>query len=217
MVVSSGGNVGVDLAEDDGSQGPIFFLSYAHAPAADTVIQFFAQVSVHVHELLGLSAGEDAGYMDDSIEDGAYWSDELMTAIGTCPVFVPLISPRYLRSAWCAREFHAFRRRTVHTIPQGRNTSPVLPVRWAETPQDDIPDVIRNLQSFRPTGPERPELRRRYRTEGMYGLSVGGDESYGLLVWRIAQQIARIHQTHRVEPAIVRDPTTLPSSFRGDR
>lgn len=215
--MGSGGNVGVDLAEDDGSKGPIFFLSYAHTQAVDTVVQFFELLSQHVQELVGLGTGDAAGYMDDSMDDGSYWSHELMSAIGTCPVFVPLISPRYLRSAWCAREWHAFQRRTVHTIPPGGNTSPVLPVRWADTPMDDIPEVIKKLQFFRPTGSERPELRRRYHSEGMYGLSVGGDESYKLLVWRIAQQINRIYRTHRVETDIVRDHTTLPSSFRGDR
>jgi TIR domain len=177
--------VGVDeAASDDEPQGPIFFLSYAHGPRPhqELVESFFTQLSDHVQQLFGLSA-DLVGFMDQSsLRGGERWSDSLVTAVGTCRVFVPLISRGYVRSEWCAREWHAFHRRTAHTVPPGRNTTPVLPVLWSALARNHMPRAIGDLQLFLPAEREPPDLREQYRHDGLYGFGVTRHDSYATLV-----------------------------------
>jgi hypothetical protein len=213
------GIVGVTQAVDDEDpqQDPIFFLSYAHGPRLDLVQKFYATLSEHIQQLFGLSA-DLVGFMDTtSLQAGARWTPTLMTALGTCHVFVPLISLAYVRSEWCAREWHAFHRRAVHTAKPGLDTTPVLPVLWSTLPRAETPQAISSLQLFLPDPQEPGDLRRQYRRNGMYGLGVTQhDHRFDTLVWLIAQEIWRIDAEHRVEPGIVRNPLRLPSSLWGD-
>jgi len=203
-------------ANDDEPQGPVFFLSHAHGSNPELVENFFKLLCGHVQELFGLSA-DLVGFMDrSSLKGGERWSDSLLTALGTCRVFVPLVSPGYVRSQWCAREWHAFHRRAVHTVPPGRSTTPVLPVLWSPLATARMPTAIRELQLFLPDEREPPDLREQYRRDGLYGFSVIRHDSYATLVWRIAQEIWQMEAQHRVEPGIVTDYTRLPSSFWGD-
>jgi hypothetical protein len=201
---------------DDEPEGPVFFLSYAHGPNPELVDDFFRELCGHVQQLLGLSA-DLVGFMDDvSLRGGERWSDSLLTAVGTCRVFVPLISQAYVRSEWCAREWHAFHRRTVHRLSTGRTTTPVLPVLWSPLGTRRLPRTIRDLQFFLPTGRETSVLREELACDGLYGFGVTGHQSYPTVVWRIAQEIWRIDAEHRVEPGIVADYRRLPSSFWDD-
>lgn len=202
--------------DNDEPQDPIFFLSYAHGPRPDLVKSFFEALSGHVQQLFGLSA-DLVGFMDDSsLQPGERWSDSLVTALGTCSVFVPLISPAYVRSKWCAREWHAFHRRSMRTVRPGRSTTPVLPLLWSALPEEHQPPVIRKLQLFLPAEREPADLAKQYRRDGLYGFGVTQHDSYDTLVWRIAQEIWRIDAEHRIEPGIVTDPGRLPSSLWDD-
>lgn len=202
--------------DDDEPQELIFFLSYAHGPRPELVQQFYETLSEHVQQLFGLSA-DPVGFKDDAtLSSGERWTDSLMTALGTCHVFVPLISLAYVRSKWCAREWHAFHRRTVRTAHPGRNTTPVLPVLWSALPDARTPRAIGSLQLFLPDVRDPADLREQYQRNGMYGLGVTQYDHFESLVWQIAQEIWRIDVEHHVEPGIVTDPFRLPSSLWGD-
>jgi hypothetical protein len=180
------------------------------------VLRFYKELSSHVQQLFGLSA-DLVGFMDDvSLDPGERWSDSLVTALGTCRVFVPLLSAAYVNSAWCAREWHAFHRRTVHTVEPGAKTIPVLPVLWSALTEARTPRAIRDLQWFLPAEREPEDLREQFKLDGLYGFGIRRHHSYETIVWRIAQQICRIEAAHRIEPGIVTDYTKLPSSFWDD-
>jgi TIR domain len=102
----------------------IFFLSYAQArhirtsqagtyDANQSVVRFFDDLSMHVDQLVGSPTGVDPGFMDRSMQGGTRWASEVLAAAGTCHVFIPLLSPGYVESTWCAREWDAFSRRNV--------------------------------------------------------------------------------------------------------
>src|SRR5215472_7793444 len=104
-------------------KAPLFFLSYARSAAAEAQMiprernrfffRFFDDLSENVAELVSRPPGSDPGYMDRSISGGVHWRSELLEAIGTCQVFVALLSVRYFGSHWCSREWYAFSQRTV--------------------------------------------------------------------------------------------------------
>lgn len=198
-------------------RAPVFFLSYARArhrpgePPRDTnqkVFQLYVDLSDHVSELLGLPAGSTAGFLDRVLDGGQVWADDLAFAAGNCQVFIPLVSPQYLRSVWCAREWNAFVRRRQVRRPDARASpgeQPVIPVNWSVLGRRrDLPAAIRRRQVFSPTGLP-PDIAPQYQQEGIYGLlSLGrnGKDAYDAVVWRLAQRVVRAVDTHWVEPYV---------------
>jgi len=207
---------------------PVFFLSYARRHPRlpepprelnNEALQFYVELSKHVYELLGLPAGCDAGFMDGEVDGGQKWSLELAHAIGHCQVFVPLISPHYLTSEWCAREWHAFTRRPVRARPSAKPSpgdTPVIPVLWSYVETDRLPLAIRQVQLFTPARLPQRDIAALYRAEGLYGLlNLGevGKQAYEAVVWRLAQRIALAFGTHDVEPGEIDDFENLRSWF----
>src|SRR3954466_15961762 len=91
---------------------PLFFLSYARSrlrpdDGSDPdrfAAKFFADLSDNVAHLTGAAL---PGFMDRHTAAGTPWSDRLSEALGTCRVFVALLSPSYFTSEWCGREWAA--------------------------------------------------------------------------------------------------------------
>ena len=202
-------------AVDPGS--PLFFLSYAHSQVSTRNMgearernwrftQFFRDLSENLAELVSRPTGSDPGYMDlgymdQSISDGERWSPELQKAIGTCQVFVALLSPVYFGRPFCGLEWHAFSQRRVlsYTPAETITQTAILPVIWAPVRDQDVPAVVRAVQWFYPR--DMPTGTLRYESDGVVGLLQLDDVGYKSVVWRLAQRIAEIHYSHRVEPS----------------
>jgi hypothetical protein len=196
-------------------RAPLFFLSYAHSAHGRGQItlrepnrfffQFFDDLSENVGELVSRPPGSDPGFIDKSMSGGVHWRSELIEAIGTCQVFVALLSVRYFRSPWCSREWYAFSQRQVVNLagtPADRHAV-IVPVLWAPIPDDRFPVVVSNLQIFAPIGLPDPGIAAQYLREGVVGLmQMGQQVAYQAVVWRLAQHIARLHYSHRVEPRV---------------
>jgi hypothetical protein len=206
---------------------PLFFLSYAHAvegyqangPRQEPnrrVVTFFDDLSENVAELVSRPAGLDPGYMDRSMHGGVRWTSELLRAIGTCQIFVALLSAPYFDSVWCSKEWFAFSQRLV-----GRQSgdgpdhqTAIIPVIWAPLPQDRIPAVVNSVQRFSPSGLVNAEIIAQYEENGVVGLlRMQQESSYQTVVWRLAQRIAKINYSHRVEPRLL-DESDLCDVFR---
>jgi hypothetical protein len=194
-------------------RSPLFFLSYAHSLVIHRArgqnrgrnrrfIKFFEDLSENVAELVSRPAGSDPGYLDQSITAGRRWTPDLLNAIGTCQVFVALLSPIYIDSDWCGLEWHGFSRRRVISYTEGEisNETAIIPVIWAPVREPDVPKIIRDVQWFYP--PDMPETDKAagYESDGVVGLLQMDDTAYQTVVWRLAQRIADIHYHHRVEP-----------------
>lgn len=208
---------------------PVFFLSYPQdvvnrlptvlpSEADRHVRQFFEDLSAHVGELLGSAVGEYPGFMEHTALSGESWGPDVLAAAGTCHVFVPLISRRYLASAWCAKEWDAFTRRSVTRRPVGSQSdwTAILPITWSPTRDDELPSAIKRLRFFSPVPRTRQHVDDQYQKNGVQGLLMQDEDSYRTLVWRLARRVVDTYYSYQVAPRIPADSSELSESFRGD-
>ncbi|WP_433332318.1 TIR-like protein FxsC [Spirillospora sp. CA-294931] len=195
---------------------PLFFLSYAHPTSSGgqrglaAVTEFFTELSMLVADRAGLRAGEIPGFMDSSIEAGRQWNRELRRAVGTCKVFVALLSPNYFTSEWCGREWCAFARRRV-TGAVGSDTA-IVPVVWTPFMEDQMPSLVKDPQHFMPQDPVRVQVAESYVEYGLNGMHYSGDSNYQTVLWKLAGCIAKIAYDCEVEPLIL-ESTELYNGF----
>lgn len=194
-------------------RSPLFFLSYAHSQLFKRNMgearernwrftQFFRDLSEDLAELVSRPTGSDPGYMDRSISESERWTSELLKAIGICQIFVALLSPVYFGSSWCGLEWHAFSRRRVlsYTQEETSNQTAIVPVIWAPVRDQDVPAVAKEVQWFYPRDVPTANIALQYESDGVVGLLQRDDVAYKWVVWQLAQRIAEIHYSHRVEP-----------------
>ncbi|MFM9448708.1 TIR-like protein FxsC [Streptomyces acidiscabies] len=205
------------LAPGQSSAQPYFFLSYAPVPrsASDAgepdlwVHRLFRDLSSHILNMTAVRA-DSAGFMDRSLTAGRIWNDELAYALGTCRVFVPLLSPRYVTSEWCGREWWAFAQRTATARhKQYAPALPIVPILWTPVEERTLPRVVSEVQHL---SHEQPE---RYRHFGMYGLMKLGTfrSDYNKVVLQIARHIIERAENTYLDPGVHTDFTSLPSAF----
>jgi|SRR5689334_11353924 len=196
---------------------PLFFLSYARSgrgAGSDPfneldmqVVKFFQDLSMHVGGLTVRRPGSDPGFMDLSMDPGSEWRGELLEAVGTCKVFVALLSPSYTASEWCAKEWDAFSRRKVTGgEPGGRYRTGIIPVVWSPYPINMFPQVIRRKQWFSPEGLPGMDLMAEYQEYGISGLMwLRREDAYRGVIVRLAQHIARFYHSYEVRPQVLRE------------
>jgi FxsC-like protein len=165
-----GGN---ELAIPSRDHRPYFFLSYARTPKRDPsdrsdpdrwVFKLYKDLCEEILNMTDAQSGE-AGFMDRENKLGAEWSPELMAALKSCRVFVPLYSRRYFESDNCGREWSAFAQREVmHRAEGGEAVDAIVPALWHRMDQDMIPEVAQSFQY------SHAELGARYSAEGFYGI-----------------------------------------------
>lgn len=190
-------------------RAPLFFLSYAHAGRGQQglLVRFFDDLSENVAQLVSRPAGADPGYMDKSMGGGNRWAGELLRAIGSCRVFVALLSASYFESKWCGMEWFAFSQRTVVKYAGNgpEQQSAIIPVVWAAPlPPDQTPAVVADIQRFSPGAAPNMDISRAYEAEGVFGLLKTQVGLYDAVVWRLAQRISDIYYGYQVEPRLLR-------------
>ena len=194
-----------------------FFLSYARGDDDVSVQRFFHDLSAEVRAHAGLAAGEEVGFFDvHSLEVGATWSPRLVEALSRCQSFIALVSPRYLLSEPCGREWTIFAERVRrYERDVGASPSALLPLLWLPPPQ--LPDAVAELQYHNDILPEaytRTGLRQLMRLQR-------NQDSYYDLIVELARQIVQTAHAHDVpgaEPGI--DFKDVASAFHtrvGDR
>jgi hypothetical protein len=120
-----------------------FFLSYARGGDDATVRKFFDDLCEEVRVRAGVRPGVPVGFLDRDVTVGTGWGAELMAVLSTCRTFVALLSPRYVHSVHCGREWRVFadRLRTVRHVGAGPDA--LIPVLWLGAA--DLPDRVRAL------------------------------------------------------------------------
>lgn len=207
---------------------PLFFLSYkrsswrGHSQGRPQerdrlVAEFFDELSENVAELVSRPTGADPGFIDREIPDGGEWTSELLWAVGSCQVFLPLLSEPYLKSEWCGKEWYAFSQREVISVSSSalHHQTAIIPVVWAPLAQDTaIPAPVAAVQRFVPSGLPDPDIAELYRREGLFGLmKTDQDGAYRTAVWRLAQRVVEVHRHHHVRPRAFR-PEELRNAFQ---
>jgi hypothetical protein len=209
-------------------QGPVFFLSYARPkrPAHPVVRQFemyepaanlFTDLTMHVSQLVPKPLGQDAGFMDLTMEGGELWEPDLLHAVGTCSVFIALLSDPYLASEWCAMEWHAFSARATLDRSDGQHTNQtaILPVLWTPL-TTNVPDTVNKVQRFHPSRVPM-KVGAQYEEDGLYGLVQMGEKAvYDVLVWKLALRVQQLHSALITRQHVRENSTTLRRSFLED-
>jgi hypothetical protein len=215
-----------DIAED--LPAPVFFLSYAHTTSAadgddeadDLVVRLFTDLNRHLAQLLSSLPGQEFGFMDRTMGGGELWEKRILHAVGSCQVFVALLSTHYLTgSVWCAREWDLAARRRVTRRPGAPrlgaphlDNTAVLPVIWAPI-MTPTPAKVKVVQRFTPTGLRKPAFARRYADEGIYGLLTQDQEAYATIVWKLALHIQSMCAAQDVETWIPDNANELAETF----
>lgn len=191
------------------SEAPLFFLSYAHtAPPGKEVIKFFADLSEDVAAQVSLPTGSEPGFMNKSMHAGSLWAEDLLSAVGTCQVFVALLSDPYVASEWCSREWFAFSQRKVTNVSGDVNPhrTGMIPVWWTPVPMHRLPAAVTKVQFFSPRAMPGENIAARYESDGVYGLMRRRKEAlYRGVVWHLAQSIAEFHFSCEVASQILRE------------
>jgi FxsC-like protein len=207
------------------SAEPVFFLSYArpnraNAPAAPTeanryVLKLFTELNAHLYQLVDHPPGREPGFMDRSVKGGHFWEEELVAAAGSCQVLVCLLSPRYLKSEWCATEWDIFSRRRILRRADGETAheTPIVPVLWVPV-LEKLPPEIDRVTRFSPRNLPDPRFGPMYEAEGLYGV-LKSDQSgaYDAIVWKLALRIQELHSQYLVEKRVPRTLGDLHRTF----
>jgi hypothetical protein len=126
---------------------PYVFISYAHGTADHTLLKFVEDIGTAMQGKFRCDA-KTALFVDVSaIRVGDTWATEIEQAIATCKCFVALLSPSYLLSKDCGREWAAFsaRLQSFRRRLGGAGGPPplLLPVMWQRV---TLPEKVATLQ-----------------------------------------------------------------------
>jgi FxsC-like protein len=146
-----------------------FFLSYAHKSRGDArddgeadywVGEFFRDLCRSVEQQAGLLKGVSPGFMDRERRSGNDWPIEVIRALATCRVFVPLYSSRYFADEYCGKEWGYFVRRASDPTAQ---EAPIVPGIWDPVEPEWLPQAAR-VPQFTYRGGDA------YESLGLYGI-----------------------------------------------
>lgn len=93
---------------------PVGFWSYARSDDAHSD-GHLSQLRTIVGKAIALQYGGDITIWQDiqAIPPGADWAASIERTIGQTVFFIPIVTPRYLKSTHCFEEFQSFRRRMI--------------------------------------------------------------------------------------------------------
>jgi FxsC-like protein len=183
-----------------------FFLSYARGDDRDSIEKFFRDLSAEVRTHAGLPLDTVVGFLDVHVDVGTRWSRALMQALRQCQTFIALVSPRYLRSEPCGREWTVFDNRLNQS--GGQDVPALIPLLWLPPPQ--LPEVVSARQYRNHTMPDaydRTGLRQIIRLQRHH-------DDYLDMLNDLARQIVSIATTRAV-PTSSQEPDfdEIPSAF----
>jgi hypothetical protein len=192
--------------------GRYFFLSYAHGDRADDqrVEDFFTELSVEIRALTGDDQDEVVGFHDfHNLRAGDAWPEELIKELCTSWTFVPLLSPRYIRSEFCGKEWAVFAQRVdAYKAETGRPAPSIIPVFWIPT---SLPPALTHIHQ------RDPSFGAAYQTHGLRHLMrLERDREATAFVAALAKRILEVAHGFRLPPIDQRqwpDFHTVPNIF----
>ena len=139
------------------------FISYRRHDA-DWIRWTRENFAATIATLLAPSRGKVPIFIDDQLDLGQRWPDELARKLARSRVLIPLLCPDYFRSAWCKLELHMMYRREQELRKVSGRISRRLILPFVLNDGDSFPAEVRAIQSVgihrfaNPTW--RPETRR---------------------------------------------------------
>ena len=207
-----------------------FFLSYARENRKNAVRerpdgsqfnlidQFFERLCKYLSDGTGVNSNI-VGYRDVSeLDVGAPWPHELVQAMQAAATLVALISPHYLRSLNCGREFGIFAKRHELHKAQAKSevASPIIPILWTNI-DDCWPYATQRardfLRDFQLTGQGLPD---DYPALGMCGqCELAKPQTFSQACRSLAERIKQLAERTPGLPILqgINDFRELPSAF----
>ncbi|WP_051367545.1 TIR domain-containing protein [Hamadaea tsunoensis] len=191
---------------------PAFYVSYARpssVPGPPREGAFFAALSRSLS--LGTRPDVGQGYIDFPATGTDLWNPGILRAIASSQSLLPLISPRYVRSAFCAREWAAFADRPAYATTGGPAApgAAIVPVLWSPVDRKTLPSAIRRQPMF---APRHPRTAEAYQAEGLHGLLSRHPRLYAVALDELATAVAGVLDAVRV-PAAAPLPGTPPVGY----
>lgn len=165
------------------------FLSYsADDDYGDAVRTFKDDLAVRFGKMTGARRGVGFQFwaFGDWANQGSDFRPEIDEKLNPADVLMPLFSPYYFSSVWCARELGAFKERLAAN-QAGLASDNFVPVRWLP---EDVPP---HLRSFRVGW----EGESSYRAAGLCVLQEDDKDAYRRVVANLAGQLAAIWRANR--------------------
>ncbi len=181
---------------------------------ANFVDALFDELKANVQLKLGCPV-DLAGYRDQNeLQAGDIWPEKLADAVCSSHVLVALLTPNYLSSLNCGREFAVFQKR-FELIEQG-DFFHIVPIFWESSTNCNhhIPAKVRsyfdNVQQFGPNLPENYPA-----AIGLYDAwRMGPAQDRNKIVIAVAERIASMIRTCELPPLTgFRTFHELPSAF----
>jgi hypothetical protein len=116
------------------------FLSFSGDDNGKNLVAgFFEDLCSELSNVTGMSK-EALGYNYLEMRAAMKWRRELVAALGSCKVFVPLYSPRYFASEFCGKEWWGFSYRQQQYAHANATSEPelIFPVIWESVFNDRV-------------------------------------------------------------------------------
>jgi len=119
------------------------FLSYSRVDAqTSNLVDFHDELNKRLRAKIKGITKEEAIFFDvNSIELATDWTKELEEALSSSLYFVALVSPNYVASVYCGKEWETFRRRVEAAAKGGKVPPLMMPLIW-EPLTEQPPDTI---------------------------------------------------------------------------
>jgi len=165
----------------------LFYLSYARGNSDRLLDKLFFDLSDEVRLRTGTAA---VGFVDKArIEVGDLWEETIRSALENSRVLVALISPSYVSSEYCGKEFQAFRLREADPS----RTPNILPLVWIPL-RGEWPSALSSIQMD-----NYGDTSRLYSEEGLRYLmgQKRYQDEYRALLSKLAGQLADLAENAR--------------------
>ncbi|WP_214108190.1 TIR-like protein FxsC [Acrocarpospora catenulata] len=194
--------------------GPYFFLSHARTPSAPAdraeSNRFVGKFYRDLNRGLAEFAGRVTGFMEERrVAPGVPLPEDVLRAVSSCKVLVPLYSDRYFADQACAVEWKLFTRRGES------GAAPVLgsivPAVWSPVDFSELPAEVRSVP-FDPT-----EFGSAYADYGLYGLVRLSrfETEYHTAVRHLAERIAAAGSRSHLRSGWGGPAEVRPAAFTG--
>ncbi|MGJ6966311.1 TIR-like protein FxsC [Streptosporangium sp. G11] len=157
---------------NDMDSRPYFFVSHSSVPISQDETQANSLLHRIYHDLLSRviqfmveTASPPVGFIEWRDRSTMPPPSEVVQAVMSCRVLVPLYSKRYFEDRRCAAEWSLFQRRVEEVDARHSVTAPIVPAIWTPVDVAEIPEEASAIP-FDPI-----EFGSAYAEHGLYGLA----------------------------------------------
>ncbi len=190
----STGDYGRRVCPRDGDIFRVFVSFSSKDNRRGEISNFVRDLKAMFEALSGFEEDEYSIYLsDDQGRQGGNWPTELNRELNRADVLMPVMSPAFFRSEWCAQEWGAFEERLA-SLPDVEVPDRIIPIVWYD---EQLPPAARPLRIG--WGPEHvPD----YRKVGLPLLQGEDPRQYGKAVRLLAAELELLVEDGERLPAL---------------